>query len=237
MTLYVNRLWRFVKYSFAIVGVASLISIVIAFTTGPFWGIYWLGTSTAKKINATKVVLLGGGGMPSESNLMRLWYAIEMLQELPDATLVIAIPGDTNDMESAICKMALYAEQQGVSATRIQFESVGANTRTQALNVFKSFYSAQDSFLLVTSPEHLRRAMLTFRKVGFDKLGGVPAFPVALKGDLCYTAKQSGKTRLSVPDVGDNLQVRYQFWNHLVYEVVLLREYCALAYYWMNDWI
>lgn len=236
MPLY-RRFWYAIIGVFFTVGVLFTISAIIAFTTAPFWGMYWLGTSKAKRVEPDKIVLLGGGGMPSESNLMRLWYAIEEAHKYPDAQLILAIPGDTTDAGSAICEMAEYASERGIDWGRIRYEPNGGNTRVQALNIYNEYYSAQDTFLLVTSPEHLRRSVLTFQKAGFDKLGGVPAFPVALEGNLMVSAKQTGKTATGVPEIGNNLQVRYQFWNHLIYEIVLLREYCALMYYKINGWI
>lgn len=222
---------------FVTIGALFSVGAIIAFTTAPFWGMYWLGTSKAKQVYPDKIVLLGGGGMPSESNLMRLWYSIEEGHKYPDAQLILAIPGDTTDNESAICKIAEYAVERGINWDRIRYEPNGGNTRAQALNIFNDYYSDQDTFLLVTSPEHLRRSVLTFQKAGFTKLGGIPAFPVALEGNLIFSESQTGKTATGVPEIGDNLQVRYQFWNHLIYEIVLMREYCALMYYKINGWI
>lgn len=175
--------------------------------------------------------------MPSESNLMRLWYAIELSHLYPHSQLIIAIPGDTSDATSAICLMADYAVKQGIGGERISYEPDGGNTRVQALNVFSRYYTATDSILLVTSPEHLRRAMMAFETAGFTNLGGQPAFPVALEGNLIFSSDQSGQAAAYAPEIGDNLQIRYQFWNHLIFEIVLLREYCALMYYKINGWI
>lgn len=236
MTLYHGFCYLFKRLLFS-VGVLFTICAILALTTAPFWGIYWLGTSKAKRVEPDKIVLLGGGGMPSESNLMRLWYAIIEAHKYPDALFILAIPGDTTDAGSAICEMAEYAAERGVDWDRIRYEPNGGNTRVQALNIFSRYYSVQDTFLLVTSPEHLRRSVLTFQKAGFDKLGGIPAFPVALEGNLVFSAAQAGKTATGVPEIGNNLQIRYQFWNHLIYEIVLLREYCALMYYKINGWI
>jgi len=232
-----GKLFTLIKYSFILLGALLIISIIIAFTTAPFWGIYWLGTSKCKAVTPDKIVILGGGGMPSESNLMRLWYAIETSRLYPNAKIILAIPGDTLDASSAICIMADYAELQGIAGDRILFEPDGGNTRVQALNIFNKYYSATDSILLVTSPEHLRRAVLAFEKAGFDKLGGQPAFPVALEGNLIFSSAQAGKAVAGIPEIGDNLQIRYQFWNHLIFEIVLMREYCALMYYKINVWI
>ena len=40
-----------------------------------------------------------------------------------------------------------------------------------------------------------------------------------------------------MPDISGNPDLRYTFWNYLKLEITCLREYVAIAYYWMNDWI
>ena len=58
-------------------GVLFLLALIISFTTLPFWGYYWLGTSKSKITEKPDfIVLLSGGGMPSESNLMRAFFCV-----------------------------------------------------------------------------------------------------------------------------------------------------------------
>jgi len=82
---------------------------------------------------------------------------------------------------------------RGVAPERIFLEDSGTNTRAEALNIIRlisnldqrisnnknilnsTFYILHSTFkslLIVTSPEHLRRAVLAFRKAGFIKVDG-----------------------------------------------------------------
>ena len=66
---------RLLRNLFVLIGIFFSICIVLALTTQPFWGYHWLGTSKSElKWEPQSIVLLGGGGMPSQSALMRSWY-------------------------------------------------------------------------------------------------------------------------------------------------------------------
>lgn len=89
---------------------------------------------------------------------------------------------------------------------------------------------------MVSSPEHVYRSLLTFRKLGFSGITGAPAFEQALFSDLAYQHLSiGGKTYL--PDVSTQTDLRYTLWNYLKLEITCLREYLALVYYKWNDWI
>ncbi|MFH1936694.1 MAG: ElyC/SanA/YdcF family protein, partial [Bacteroidota bacterium] len=90
--------------------------------------------------------------------------------------------------------------------------------------------------LLITSPEHLYRAVLTFRKAGFEQVNGLPAFESDVESDISFSSKKLGGRRW-VPDVGESITLRYQFWTQLQYEILILREWMAIGYYWLMGWI
>ena len=238
-------------------GMFALI-IILAFTSGPFWMWYDLSVSKAG-VNRPPdyIIVLGGGGMPSESGLMRCWYAAKTANYFKRAKVIVALPGNTHDSLSSINGMKKELVMRGVASERIILEDSGTNTRAEALNVLKIIsnidqrisniesvqhsmfnirYSKFKSLLIVTSPEHLRRAVLTFKKAGFLKVDGVPAFEEAIESDLSFTGRRLGGRRW-VPDIGNNITLRYQFWTQLHYEVLILREVFALGYYKLQGWI
>lgn len=228
---------RIVRNILLLIGIFFLICIVLAFTTLPFWGYHWLGTSRAGlKHEPQAIILLGGGGMPSESNLMRSWYTGKAAQSFQEANVIIAMPGNLSDSLSTPRLMEKELELRGIGHERILFEDKGTNTRAQALNC-KEIIKIQQPVLLVTSPEHTRRAVLCFRKAGFEKVNALPAFENAVEADLSFTDDELGGNKTLVPDVGQNISVRYQVWNHLKYEILIARESVALAYYKLRGWI
>ena len=221
-------------------GVLFLLLLVLSFTSLPFWGYYWLGTSESKISGKPDyIVLLGGGGMPSESNLIRAYYVCEAAAESPESRIIISIPGDTADKKSTARLVAAEIIRKGIAQNRISYEEVGTNTRSQALQLqsFKGENLTGKSILLVSSPEHMRRAVKTFRKAGFTRVNALPAFENALEANLLFKDKDLGGNNLPVPDIGSNISVRYQFWNHLKYEILIAREWAALGYYKLRGWI
>ena len=101
------------------------------------------------------------------------------------------------------------------------------------MNIIKQ----QTPVLLITSPEHMRRAVLCFRKAGFEKVNGLPAFENALEADLKFDDDKLGGNNTLIPDVGESIKARYQLWNHLKYEILIAREIVALGYYRLRGWI
>ena len=82
----------------------------------------------------------------------------------------------------------------------------------------------------------MRRSMLCFRKAGFEDIGGCPAFEYAIETDMTAIKDDLGGNRL-IPGINRSISLRYRFWTHLKYEVLIFREYFALAYYKLKGWI
>ena len=247
-----------------IFGSVFLLQIILALTSAPFWIWYGMGTKHAGISRPPDyIVVLGGGGMPSESGLMRCWYAGKAAGFFPNAKVIIALPGDTADSLSSVRGMKRELILRGIAPERILFEDSGTNTRAQAINIFKRISNIEQrrmnldrmrhpassiqhpvsgirhpssGILLITSPEHLYRAVLVFKKAGFLKVDGLPAFEEAIEADITFKGKKLGGRRW-VPDVGESITVRYQFWTQMHYEMLVVREWMATGYYWVKGWI
>jgi len=221
-------------------GVFFLIALFLSFTSLPYWGYYWLGTSKSEiKGKPDYIVLLGGGGMPSESSLMRAFFVHRAAKESPNSRIVISIPGDPADSLSTARLVAAELICKGIAPERILYEHKATNTRSEALQImhFNQEVLTDQSILLVTSPEHMRRSVLVFRKAGFKKVSALPTFENAIEANLFFDDDQLGGKKSIAPDIGNHTSVRYQFWNHLKYEILIARELAALSYYWVRGWI
>jgi uncharacterized SAM-binding protein YcdF (DUF218 family) len=228
---------RLVRNLLVLFGFFFLICIILALTSAPFWGYHWLGTSKSElKWQPKTIVLLGGGGMPSQSNLMRSWYTEKAAKSFPEASIIIAMPGDLEDSLSTPQLMKRELILRGVDSLKINFETEATNTRAQALNCQRVILM-QDPILLVTSPEHMRRSVLCFQKAGFEKVNALPAFENAAEADFTFKDDELGGNTVLVPDVGQSINLRYQLWNHLKYEILIAREMVAIAYYKIRGWI
>jgi uncharacterized SAM-binding protein YcdF (DUF218 family) len=221
-------------------GLVFLIILILSFTTLPYWGYYWLGTSKSKITEKPDyIILLGGSGMPSESSLMRAFFVHLAAVESPESRIVISIPGNPLDSLSTARLVAKELISRGIDRKRILYEQIGTNTRSEALQLkqFNSEKLTDKPILLVTSPEHMRRAVLVFRKAGFTRVNALPAFENAIEANLFFEDDKLGGNKTLVPDIGGNMEIRYQFWNHLKYEILIAREMAALAYYRLRGWI
>ena len=221
-------------------GIVLIISVVFSFTDYPFWAYYWLGTHNADlEMEPELIVLLGGGGMPSADGLMRCYHAAKVADHHSDAFVVIAVPADTAlNEDSPELLMCRELSMRGIDSTRIFYERDGVNTITQAKNLYAMLGPelAQSSGIrLVTSPEHMYRSVAVFRKTGFRYVGGQPSFETDIKEQMLIKKRKKGDE--TEKDALKALSLRYNMWNYLKYEITVLRELCAIAYYKLRGWI
>ena len=239
-----HKFLRILRIFLVIMGGIFLLITILAFTSAPFWIWYNMSVRNSGIHRPPEyVILLGGGGMPSESGLMRCWYTAGIANYFHHSEVIIALPGKSGDSLSSVNGMKRELLLRGISPERILTEDSGTNTRSQALNIFRRIGEMTPdpdprfrSLLIVTSPEHLNRAVLTFRKAGFRKVDGLPAFESALESELTFDAGKLGGRKM-IPDIGKNLTLRYQFWTQLHYEELIFRELFALGYYKVKGWI
>ncbi len=180
---------------------------------------------------------MGGSAMPGESGLIRSYYAAMVAKEFSKAEIIIALPGDISDTNSSIRLMQKELEIRNVDPDRIILENEGKNTRYQALEVQKIISHKESTIIIVTSPSHMRRSILSFEKIGFKNVNGAPAFAAVHDFELFFNDKELGGKNRFLPDIGNNTQIRYQFWKHLEYEIIFIREMMALGYYNLKGWI
>ncbi len=234
-----NKVWRILKILLTITGCVFFTLCILAFTTLPFWAYYSLGIANSKITHPpTTIVMLGGAGIPSGDGLIRSFYTAKLANAYPGANVIIAMPGKLADSMSAPHLVANELILRGVKKQSITYENTGRNTREQAqkLSYNKTSSQLNQPVTLVTSPEHMKRALLTFRKCGFTMVSGLPTFEYSLDTDLTFRDSDLKGNKIA-PPIGNNLQLRYQFWNHLKYEIMVIREYFGLAYYKLRGWI
>jgi len=233
----IGRVKKWLKLLIYSLGFIFLLLLIISFTSLPYWGIYHLAVSESEySFRPDYIVVMGGSGMPSQTALIRTYHAAQFLESYPNIPVIIALPDNTNENSSHLKKMEKELRIRGVES-KVIFENKGTNTRAQALLIKELLGDSVDAKLLVvSSPEHIYRTVKSFKKIGFESVGAIPAFEKDLEVSLDFDAKKLGGKDYML-DVGASNQLRYQFWNHLKYEIILLREYSAIAYYKLQGWI
>ena len=174
-------------------------------------------------IPPTYIVVLGGGGIPSETGLMRTYYGADYALKYPESIVVISLPDDpSNTTADHTTLMKNEIEQRGVEAGRILVESVGVNTHEQAVFI-KELLPVQAmtaSVLIVTSPTHVRRSVFCFKNEGLEGVWGTS------------TENTSGDA-----DIGGGAFFRYVIWSRMEVQARVVRELIALGFYKARGWI
>ncbi len=214
-------------------GIFFLVLCLVACTRLPFDLHQWLGTANADfDFTPECIIIPGGSGMPSEANLIRLYYASEIAVSVPTAKVILLHPIDT----SVATSMMRFLVTHGVDSMQIHWYSEGTNTREQVLLLKENQPGMEHmKIVVVTSPEHMYRTLGVFRKLGFKNVGGVSAFEQAMFVDLGYDHSKTGG-KWYMPDVSANTGLRYNFWNYLKLQITCYRELLAIMYYKLNGW-
>jgi uncharacterized SAM-binding protein YcdF (DUF218 family) len=221
------------NYFLVIMGIVASVLLLLSFTDVPYHAYAYLGITDNRFTKDPEViVVMGGDGMPSPDGLMRTYYAAKAAHKYKDAAIILALPATMLDTLYQLRLLRQELMLRGVDSVRISFEPNGYNTHAQAVNI-RAMYPEKKTpvLLLITSPEHMYRSMHTFRKVGFAEVGGISAFEKPI--DEENVKDKGGKKEVRV----ESLALRYNMWSYLRYELMVLREYCAICYYKTKGWI
>lgn len=171
--------------------------------------------------NIKHIVVLGGGGIPSATGLVRTYCAWETATNHPGAHLIVSLPSDGDPATNSVGRMRDELVLRGIPAKRIRLESKALNTREQAVNVGTMLGEKKsEPVLVITSGLHTKRAVLSFRRAGFTDVHG-----------------RTSREEAAEADMGSNLLMRYAFWANLQALIDIAREGCALLVYKLRGWI
>ena len=221
----------FIRLSY-LISTLTFVFVVLSFTQIPYWAYYSLAvTEDGVKENPAYIVVMGGDGMPSPSGLMRTYFGVEKAKIYTDAKIILALPYNDFDSTRQLNLMAHQFVVKGIDTNRILFEPKGFNTRSQVEEIEKMIEDKSQALLIVTSPEHMYRCLASFRKIGFTNVGGTPTFEMPSDEEKLKDKTEDEKARIRY------LSLRYNMWSYMQYEIIVLREYAAISYYWIQGWI
>jgi uncharacterized SAM-binding protein YcdF (DUF218 family) len=227
-----KKIITFTKWFVSILGLLFSLMIVLSFTHIPFWAYYGLGTKGGNlESSPDYIVLMGNAGMPSPEGLLKCYCTAKKSFEFPNTKIIVALPGDTNSINHGdLFKIKNELTLRGIDSLRIIFEHQGINTHQQAENIAGIIDNKKAKILMVTTPDHMYRSIKTFQKAGFAQVGGNATFAKDIAPELLQPGKQEKKQI-------KNLNLRYNVWNYFKYQITVLREYTAIAYYKTKGWI
>lgn len=220
---------------FILLGMAAAVMLVLSFTSLPYRWHRWLGEAagTCGAASPDVVLVLGGSGMPSGPELLRLQLAAQLAEAQPTSTVIVIHPLDSSVMALMVDELLL----RGVAPERIEVVVEGRNTREQAMLLHERYPTLHHaSMAVVSAPENCYRSVGAMRKVGFTKVCAAPAWDTPMFVDLDHAHSTLGG-RLLAPDLGRSQSLRYDFWNRLKLQVTCLREWAAIMYYGSNGWL
>jgi uncharacterized SAM-binding protein YcdF (DUF218 family) len=199
-----------------------VLQMLVASCPIPEWLMEWLSCSGMEAEHDPRYVVVLGHDIPSQAGLICAYYAAESGRDRPGMTFIIAMPTDDNPDNSSPGRIRDELVLRGIPGSNILFESAGLDTHQQAVFVRKMLAddALAEPLLLVTSPSHMRRALLCFRKQGFTRIMPLPTCDISSQIDL-----------------GPWVFFRYTFWARLEWQATIARELTALVVYKLRGWI
>jgi len=219
----VSRFVRILRHLVWVAAVLFALQLIFAVVGLPRPLCDWLSAKDLQPRETPRtIVVLGGGGVPSASTLMRLYYAAEFGRSLTGVTFVVSLPADEKPDEAGVGRMRGELVMRGIPASQIQMETRGLSTRHQAVNIHSLLgdEARQQPLVVVTSGFHMRRAVLAFRASGFTNVRGLLAANIDAEADFGWFTG-----------------LRYGVWNNWAGEAELTRELLALAAYKLRGWV
>lgn len=220
---YAGPLWYVGRMIVSIGAVLFLLQIALA--TPVLDGVVesWLQVPEAGAMDDPRyIVVLGGGGIPSDTGLMRTYYGAGHSIAFPDATVIVALPANEDPEASSVGRMKNELVLRGVPESSILMETAGRNTHEQAEKV-KAMLGPDvihDPVHIVTEPTHLRRSVLCFRKAGFSRVFGIGTHNTGAEAAM-----------------GPGTFLRYTLWSNLQLQIRVLREIIATGVYKLRGWV
>lgn len=213
-----RRLVGVARNAMAAFGLATMVAIVSS-SAGLTAGLgKWLSQWEYKK-DCDYILLLPGGAIPSPAMLMRAYQAAEEFRKNPRARVVISLKSGLPLESSTIWGIRRELIFRGVPAESIILETKATSTYEHAKYISEGRIGdpANDSYLIVTSPYHVRRSVMVFISRGFAHV---------------YAAPAAGKRERE--DMGMFQEIRYDIWGRLISDIENLRELAALGFYYVT---
>ena len=236
MTRLAGLVWRWGRRIYLGAGAAA-VTIILWLLLGLPLGIdRWLDVSEPP-VHADAIVCIGGGttdsNLPSEEGWSRIYTAIQLFADGYAPVVVFTGRGATSVSEAEVYADAAVWLQ--VPRQAIMLDPLATSTAAHPSSLLASSdgrLTRQSHLLLVTSREHSRRVLLTFRKQGFANVRVVSWYRAThAAGPLIRHARVSGFAHFepSTRSYDDPFnRLRWRSGGLLT----ALREATAIAWYW-----
>ncbi|MDH5511366.1 MAG: YdcF family protein [Nitrospinota bacterium] len=208
------------KNAFAIIGALASLFVLSAFT-GAYKPVEsWL-SSAEYSSECDYIVLLPAGPVPNSATLARAYKTAEEFAKNPTARVIVSHKMEKRYIGSTLWTIKVELMLRGVPGEAIILEKQARSTNEHARYIKESKLGnyKKNSYLLVTSPTHIKRSVMAFRAAGFQQVYGASA-----------TAENGWE------DLGQGLFLRYQAWDRLADQIFVIRELVAIAVYKLRGW-
>lgn len=211
---------------------ATLFSIVfgLSFTDYPYYWYHSFADDNQLLIGKVDyLVIMSGNDFSSDDAHSKLFQAAMLQDSIVIDTLILAFPS-INKKQS---KAELYKLLRIVhlDTNKLLWITDGFNTKSQVEAIISSVILSKKNILVIANYEQINRTLACFRRNSNGHFAQASFRNTAFAPQLLTPTDKDTEKAIG------SLNLRYNFWNYLIYEVKSLREWIATNYYKWKSWI
>lgn len=218
---------RGMRWMLYFIACVFILFISLAFTDIPYyWYHGYVKDNQSLTGDADFIIVMSGNNFPSSDAIEKIYLVSKIKQKRADTKIILAFPAlNVNSIKAD----SLFFKNYGIDNSNLIISAKGYNTMTQVENILLENSLTGKNIIVVCNYEQTRRTLACFRKRTNANFIAV------------YNIEKPFSPELLSPENNDSplysLQIRYNFWNYLIYQIKAMREYIAIQYYTYKNWI
>ena len=190
-----------------------ILFLSLAFTDIPYYWYHGYAEDNHSLVSeADFIIVMSGNDFPSSDALEKIYLVSKIKQKRADTKLILAFPSLD---ENLIMQDSVLFKNFGIANSNLIIISENDLSNTNVI--------------VVCNYEQTLRTLACFRKRSRANFFAVHNIEKPFSPEL-LSPEQNNSPFYS-------LQIRYNFWNYLIYQIKAMREYIAIQYYSYKNWI
>lgn len=204
-----------------------ILFLSLAFTDIPYYWYHGYAEDNHSLVGeADFIIVMSGNDFPSSDALEKIYLVSKIKQKRADTKLILAFPALD---ENLIMQDSVLFKNFGIANSNLIISAKGYNTLTQVESIISENDLSNTNVIVVCNYEQTLRTLACFRKRSRANFFAVHNIEKPFSPEL-LSAERNNSPFYS-------LQIRYNFWNYLIYQIKAMREYIAIQYYSYKNWI
>ncbi|HRH99664.1 MAG TPA: hypothetical protein PK006_01315 [Saprospiraceae bacterium] len=222
---------KLLLFGIKLLGFFTVFICVLAFSSMPYREFRRLSVVEPRSSFVPQwIICLSGNEYPSPDALGLFFELGACIKKYPHAQSIYSFPCNSN-CDSKKAALIEELKLRTDSLTHFSIFTEGYNSYSQLYKIAEQLNFKTDAIMLIAPAPHTFRSIAVLKKMGFTNVCGYSSLSIPFSNEELSQISKMPYGR-QVP-----MDLRYNFWNYLKYEIEIGREWIALLYYKINGWI